>query len=314
MKSNDLLNIIVEYINQEDITITPTFDFESFELEFSVIKDKVITLLKEKHDLEINLKNDFLKKVMNKHFILNIKIENKPFDKTYIRNKYSMKIRDRDVLYYPSKNPKRIIFSFSSMGNDKYDRYSRYWDETQKWESDIVYVFFKDEDKNYYLGTDELPLSGTYFSLIKTFLSINNLTSKDMFTIGTSMGGYAALYYGLNLESKGVIVGDPQINFSSTKTHEYRNWEKHITGIGKDFIDLDLLIHRKKNIPHIYIEYNNYYSDNKAVVDFLKSMSQKRKFCLLLNKKETEQHGNDNLLLQENITNIIKLFHSIKVD
>ena len=126
---------------------------------------------------------------MNKIYILSLESNNVEWDKDYVRNKYAIQISNCDVLYYPSRNPKRLVVNFSSMGKDRFDRYSRYWDKTEKWEVDTAYVFFKDDIFSYYLGDDNHAKKSTYIRLIKQFMSMNNLTSNHVYTVGGSMGG-----------------------------------------------------------------------------------------------------------------------------
>lgn len=309
--TKDLINIYTTTIlNLFSDKLPITFDFDEWNTSYFRHKidiDKEIFFEKEK---SIEIKNDALKKVMNNIFIHNASKEKiNKWDKDYVRKKYGRKLHGCDVIYYPSKNPKRIVFNFSSMGKDRYDRYSRYWDITESWENDTAYVFFKDDNYTFYLGDDSSPLTGTYFKLIKFFIEINNLTTENAYTVGGSMGGFAALYYGIQLKVAGCIVCNPQINLRSTLAHEYRNWTKHILNTGHQWCDIDLLPYRYDRIPDIYIEYGNYPADELAVNDLIKSI-RNRKSLLLTRKASWNNHTVDTVLTKMTVDNTIWYFEN----
>lgn len=287
-----------------------TFDFDRWLGLFLKYKPDIDKELFFEKKQEIEIKNDALKKVMNLLFLHNVsKVNNQEWNKNYVREKYGCNLYGCDVIYYPSKNPKRIVFNFSSMGKDRYDRYSRYWDITESWESDTAYVFFKDDNYTFYLGTDSIPLTGTYFKLIKFFTEINSLTSTNIYTVGGSMGGFAALYYGIQLQAAGCIVCNPQINLRSTFAHEYRNWTKHILKTGQQWCDIDLLPYRYSSIPNIYIEYGHYPADELAVNDLIKSI-RNRSSLLLTRKAPWNKHTVDTVLTKNTIDNTIWYFEN----
>lgn len=312
MNSKRIIALVTEIIlNEFKDNIEITFVFQDWIKSYIKIKDNIKENFFSKYQIElIELKNDALKKIMNNVYKTSLNNGMQKWDRDYVRNKYEKIIEGCDVVYYPSKVPKRILFNFSSMGKDRYDRYSRYWDEKELWENDTAYVFFKDDNYQYYLGNQENPKSGIYFKLIKDFCTMNDLNLNQAFTVGGSMGGYAALYYAISLELNGAIVCAPQTTFKATLAHEYRNWEKHIKSISSVWVDLDMLLHRVKKTPNIYIEYGNYMSDKIAVDSFVEELRRKNESLLIIRKAKWENHTVDTVLSYETINNTIWYFEN----
>lgn len=311
MTTVEYIHLMIERIKKFDLPIT--YDFDVWCRSYLDIKDELkYELCRDlgKDDLP-EIKNDALIKVMNHLYVESLATnETIKWDRTYVREKYEKKLFDCDVLYYPAKNPKRLVINFSSMGKDRYDRYSRYWDPTEKWGSDTAYLFFKDDQYTYYLGNDDKPLSGEYFKIIKRFISMNSLSTNQVFTVGGSMGGYAALYYALSLELNGVIIVAPQTTYRAAQAHAYRNWEKHILNIRQQWTDLDMMIARYNKIPNIYIEYGHYRSDVLAVEAILFEISQKREYLQIIRKANWREHTVDTCLSSDTIESVIYFFEN----
>jgi hypothetical protein len=132
--------------------------------------------------------------IMVSSFLSSQKSDSRSWDREHVRSKYLVTIDGVELIYYPSQKPQRMLVSFSSMGSKSFDRYSRYYDSSESWQDGLIHVFFRDENDSYYLGNDQTPLTGRYSRIIKKIAAINGLTTRDIFTTGSSMGGYAALY------------------------------------------------------------------------------------------------------------------------
>ena len=87
------------------------------------------------------------------------------WDRDYVREKYGYQMLGQHVIYYPSSTAKGLIVIFSSMGKDRFDRYSWFWSEDEEWH-DYAYLFIKDDSFKYFLGDDEKPLSQTFRKII----------------------------------------------------------------------------------------------------------------------------------------------------
>lgn len=295
-----------------EFTLPVTYDFDEWIEAYNLIEHDLSQKISQYlSTVEIpKIKNDALIKVMHSQYVKNLSGNIHEWNRDYVRQKYEKKLFNCDVLYYPSKNPKRLIVNFSSMGKDRYDRYSRYWDPAEVWDTDTAYLFFKDDEYTYYLGNNSNPLSGNYFKIIKRFITMNNLTNKQVFTVGGSMGGYAALYYALALELNGAIVVAPQTTFRATQAHVYRNWEKHIINIGAEWTDLDMMFGRFEKIPNIYIEHGHYRSDVLAVEAILKEIQHKKEFLQIIRKANWQEHTVDSCLSKETIDSVVYFFEN----
>lgn len=240
-----------------------------------------------------------------------IERKSKEWDKNYVRAIYENKILDRDYIYFPAKNAKRLFVFFSSMGIDRYDRYSWYWDILENWDSDTACLFLKDDDFNYYVGTDLKPLNNTYFKIINHFISLNNLSKEQVFTIGGSMGGYGSVYYAISMELKGCIVGNLQSTRAGVQKHSFDNWRRAIKECGEQFIDLPDLVDRNynKKLPCLYIEYSAYPADKFAAEVLIEAFKKNDSF-VITNKNSGTEHNNIEYK-KEHIEKAIALFEVI---
>lgn len=288
---------MLEHLINDKFDFPITYDFREWNEFFERNLNKINNELFEDGEV-IEVKNDARRLVMNNIFRNSLDTGgHKIWDRNYVREKYQKNIDGCDLVYYPSKNPRRLVINFSSMGDDRFDRYSRYWDESELWEADSAYLFFKDDNKTYYLGTEKSPKVATYQRLIKEFYSMNGLNADQVFTVGSSMGAYAAIYYSVTLELKGCLVYAPQATFCSAQVHKYRNWEKHIKETGGLWVDLDILIQRVNKIPNFYIEVSNYLADKLAIDSLLDGIAQHRESLIIKRLIDSLEHNNDTVFI-----------------
>jgi pimeloyl-ACP methyl ester carboxylesterase len=211
----------------------------------------------------------------------------------YVREKYGIHMLGQHGMYYPCSAAKRLIVVFSSMGKDRYDRYSWFWQEDEHW-IDSAYLFLKDDSFHYFLGTDERPLSQSFRKIILHHMSLAGVTEDQVFTIGGSMGGYAAIYYASLMQLNGAVVTNPQLDYASTRAHSYSNWERQIREIGSQWYDLGDFIFKWPHIPNIYIEYGNYRADSIAAEKFI-SAARVGPSLVIVRKADWEDHTVDSL-------------------
>ena len=226
------------------------------------------------------------------------------WDKDYVREKYTNEVLGEKVIFYPSSKPKRLLVFFSSMHVDKYDRYSWFWDENESWD-ESSYLFIKDDSLQYYLGNPQKPERDKYAKIIKEYMGLCNVESNQVFAIGSSMGGYAAIYFAFYLSLNSAIVSNPQVDYSSAQAHAYRNWEKIIRQIGDDWYDLDKLVYRYNEVVNIYIEYGNYMADKLAAENLIHSLLKRRSHFIV---KRTENATHDALLDKATILKAVNYF------
>lgn len=233
----------------------------------------------------------------------------KGWDREHVRGRYECHVDGCRFVYYPARRPSRLLVNFSGMGKDRYDRYSWYWDPTEVWDRDTAYLFFRDETNHYYLGTDEQPMSGTYSRLIRKFMMMNGLTAEQCFTAGSSMGGYAAIYYAVALGLGGCLSAMPQITQRATEAHEFANWRKYIKAMGDQWIDLDSFVLSKPRAPYVYLEYGNYPADALAVEALRRALDRRSGFHII-RKTDWETHTVASCFPVEVVSSVIQLFEA----
>jgi hypothetical protein len=233
---------------------------------------------------------------------------NPTFDRNYVREKYMKTYAGQNYVFYPATNPKRMCIYFSSMNIDRFDRYSWFWEDSEDW-GETAHLFLQDNNLTYFLGTEEKPMLGTYKKIIDLCLAESKLKYKHSYSIGSSMGGYGALYYGIMLNFKGCIVSGSQTNFKSAARHEFSNWTKNMKSCGSNFIDIDDLLHKKDRVPCIHIEFSEYAADKDAAIKVITSALEKKSF-IIVNKNDGKGHK-DIKMSKESIEKTISLFEEI---
>jgi len=203
----------------------------------------------------------------------------------YVKKKYEHKTNDIDYLWYPAKKPKQLWIIFGGAIPDRYSRWSWFWNSEEQWE-DISYLFLRDDNRTWYFGTPEQPLTETYCSIIKDVMLASHLSEKDIFMIGNSMGGYAALRFGLLLGVRGILAIRPQTEWmSAVQFHGV----KKLSGL---WIDIEDLILQSNHIPFIYLHFGIFGPDKQAIKKCLKALSVKPSTIIIEKTNElSHSHG-----------------------
>ncbi len=232
-----------------------------------------------------------------------------PWDRNYVRKKYGFHNFFFDGIFYPSIAPKRLIVFFSSMGKDRYDRYSWFWDPYERWECGDSFLFIKDDSFHYFLGTDEVPRRDSIKRLIQHYQLFNKdypITNDKTFCVGGSMGGYAAIFYATYLSLKAAIVTNPQITYESARLHHYFNWERQIRQCGSQWYDLNVWIKKFEHTPCIYLEYGNYPADKEGAETLIQSLVSMPSLFII--KKQNWSGHTVNSLSKDEIYSAINYF------
>lgn len=178
-----------------------------------------------------------------------------------------------DALIICGENPKKAVICFSSMNPGKYERWSWFY-EKHKAGSDDLYVILKDDDHRYYIGNDLVSMHVRHRKFITELLTKHKLSSDQLYMVGSSMGGYAAIYFGFLLNAAGIVSINPQIDYQSSRRHTLQNWERKIREIGSNWVDLNDFIYRFKHKPKVHIEHGDYPADVSAAEKFVASLSE----------------------------------------
>jgi|GEM_PF-4090989 len=201
---------------------------------------------------------------------------------TYVKSKYEHTKHGLSYLLYPAKTPKQLWVLFNGATVGKYTMWSWFWRDDQAWD-DIAYLFLKDDDIRWYLGSVEEPKTPLYYDIIMTVLQQLRLEQSQLCMIGHSMGGYAALYYGLLLGAGCVYVFRPQVTWDAAALYY------SVKKLEDVWTDIDVLARSVENLPALYLQYGEFLSDKlsgKALVD----VYAERQGLLLLERTAHEEH------------------------
>jgi len=222
----------------------------------------------------------------------------------YVKTKYEYRRNNVDYLWYPAKNPKQLWVIFGGAIPNRYSRWSWFWNDNEKWE-DTSYLFLKDDNRTWYFGTPEKPLTKTYCSIIKDVMETCHLSEKDIFMIGNSMGGYAALRFGILLGVRGILAIRAQTEWMSAI---------HFKGVKKLrglWVDIEDLILQNDYIPPIYFHFGIFGPDKQATKKCLKALFTKP--STVITEKTTEISHNHGFPTMDQTIAIINYMGTIPI-
>src|ERR1700722_10921420 len=182
---------------------------------------------------------------------------------TYVKSSYERTMHGINYLLYPAQNPQQLWILFNGATPGKYTMWSWFWREDEAWDT-TAYLFLKDDDIRWYLGSAEEAKTTAYLDIITHVMDELGLEPSQICTIGHSMGGYAALYYGLQLAVGSIYVFRPQVTWDAAVTYY------SIKKLHDVWVDIDKLVRAELTLPSIYIQYGEFMPDKlggKALVD-----------------------------------------------
>lgn len=197
--------------------------------------------------------------------------------KEYRGNKYN-------VRYVLEKNPSdKLIIVFTACTKKGQKARYNYIRTVEKYNFNKLFIlddFGFDNRGAYYLGKNkDFKIEEDVRKLIKNVSK--NLNIKEEIYIGSSKGGYAALYFGIERENAIIITGAPQYklgNYLAIPNHE--EILEYIMGdTSEESIDIlnklmkEKIIKNKENNNKIYVHYSSeeetFNSDLKFLIDDL---------------------------------------------
>lgn len=225
-------------------------------------------------------------------------------------DKLKIKFDGIDGIMIGGTNPSRCIIAFSSMNKGKFERWSWFQELHDEGNQDL-YIILKDDSQHYYLGTDDHPTSMKHYRFFQQILETYNLNMNNVFMLGSSMGGYAALYYGFWLGAKGIVAVNPQTTYAASRMHSLQLWERMIRETGHAWVDLDQFIYRFPHKPFVYLEQSDYAAD-VAAAQKITSAFDDLKIPYLRNFVGGEHGGTS--LTRSKLLSFISLCHDIIPD
>jgi pimeloyl-ACP methyl ester carboxylesterase len=176
---------------------------------------------------------------------------------------YKIKFDGVDGVMFSGLRPRKCIISFSSMNTGKFERWSWFYDLHTSGSED-VYIILKDDTHRYYIGDDDHATYLKHHRFFESILEQHGIDKDNVFLVGGSMGGYAALYFGLWLGAKAVVAVNPQTTYAASRCHNLPLWERKIRETGNNWVDLDLFARRFDHTPIVLIEHGEHSADVAA--------------------------------------------------
>lgn len=208
---------------------------------------------------------------------------------TYNGEKYNIK-----YLFEEKKGSKDLLIVFTActkVGQKARYNYIKTLDEFKCNKLFILDDFGFDERGAYYLGKDkDFAIEKDVEALINHICE--KLKPSKEFYIGSSKGGYAALYFGLRRKYTYILVGAPQYNLGDyLNLPGHQEILKYIMGdCNQESINIlnkilrDVLIENQENNNKIFLHYSDkeetFKSDLKPLIDELRSLNYKCEFDL----------------------------------
>lgn len=221
-----------------------------------------------------------------------------------VLDNFEVELFGKKHLFFAASSPKKLVVVFNGATRNRYSMWSYFYNEKHNW-NDTSYLFLKEgDDPDYfwwYLKDEE-----AYGNIIEHYISSQGLNPKDVVTMGSSMGGYASMYFGLKLKVQGCIGFRPQIDYLSAS-------QFFTIGRLKDlWVDLDCLIDQcsEDQLPMMYLNYSDFAHDKLAAYHWIDSL-KKKKTLSIIHPVSGPDHVSWNPD-KEFVQNVIDFMYSIK--
>ena len=176
-----------------------------------------------------------------------------------------------DALVFEPNEVVRVVINFTGMNPGKFDRWSWYY-EKFKSNDKTLYICLKDDEHLFFLNRDHcLDYIEQHVTFINSYLEKHSVSIENVYTVGSSMGGYAAVFYAYRINAKAAIVSNPLVNRASASLHMYTLWTRKIDEVGEHFVRLHDYVARKKK-TFVYLESGEYQADRVASLDLSLSL------------------------------------------
>ncbi|MBT4391258.1 MAG: hypothetical protein HOD35_01210 [Euryarchaeota archaeon] len=177
---------------------------------------------------------------------------------TNFKNKFYKPVEtEEDYLVDSNDEIKPLIIAFGGISGGIYQPVFEFKNFLQK-NVDCHFIFVKDTNQCWYhkgaigLGNNIENVTQNLKNIIK------KINYSKVVTIGGSMGGFAALLFGIQLNVDGIIAFSPQtfIDKDNRKLHDDDRWSKQINYVQKNFnriyFDLSDLVFNNIKVYSIY--------------------------------------------------------------
>jgi hypothetical protein len=166
-------------------------------------------------------------------------------------------------------SPTQAIVNFSSMNPGKFERIN--WFSQGKLNKPTIQLFFKDENQHFYLGSHGDSVCETVVNKIMSTLDRHQINVTDVTTIGSSMGGYASLYYGFLLGVKNIVSVNPLVDLCCMNLHNNSLWTRKAAESNWINLNSHLLL-RSGPYPNTFLVHGTYSADICSVEKLVESL------------------------------------------
>lgn len=204
------------------------------------------------------------------------------FDLQSVVEQYAFEFEGKQCVYIPYKDSKRHPSLIIAMSTHNFgDRYYfiRGLAENQK----TSLLFVTDPKNTYYFEDDN---GASYERLFSTFVKKYGAAHVTFF--GSSMSGYAALYYGFKLKAN-VIASNPQVNFDVSYEHAWNDLRVTLDKVKSAWINLDELLYNAVFESVFYIIYGDFPMDIHNIEALQKKFIGKGR--MYYEKMQDKEHG-----------------------
>jgi hypothetical protein len=179
-----------------------------------------------------------------------------------------------DCLVFEPTKVEKILISFTGMQRGHFNKWSWYHHEHQK-DTSILFIVFRDDEHLYFLDRPRKTYVDDHLEFINQKINQHGLTSKDVYTTGSSMGGYAAVYYAFLLNANIAIASVPMVDYKSAELIKpWTLWTRQMSAVGEYWVDLNDFILTQSSTTDVYIIHGQFEADVNAVDNLIKSLEK----------------------------------------
>ncbi|MFK4751989.1 hypothetical protein [Oceanobacter antarcticus] len=192
-----------------------------------------------------------------------------------------------EALVWSDENPVQAIVSFTSMNPGKFERWS--WFSNNPLNNPTLYIMLRDDEHKYYLG-DINESKNKYICFLSDTLKKYKVDKSKVYALGSSMGGYGAVYATVKLGFSGCLCINPQVDYFSAGLHEYSLWQRKMRST--KWVDLDhvILTTLCDSSPEFYFIRGLYGADSCAMDKLVYAVDCLR-YPYSLNVVNEKEHG-----------------------
>lgn len=183
-----------------------------------------------------------------------------------------------DCVVFEPQKVTNVVLSFTGMQLGNYNKWSWYYDEYING-GETLYIVFKDDEHLFYLNRlTKSDFVDVYIEFIKSYIDRHGLTSKHVKTVGSSMGAYAAIYYGILLNVDSIVASVPIVDYASALLiTPYNTWTRKMETLKEHWVDLNKFIDSSpKSDSFIYVIHGQFKADLSATDTLISSLKRNR--------------------------------------